>query len=316
MNKISIIDVGTNSIKFHIAELTPDGKVETILDENNIARIGEGLRKTGILSWEAMIRNTNAIMEFVNTAKKLGVNEFLGVGTMALRTAKNSGEFIKMVKDACSIEIKVIPGEEEARLSYLAVLSGLKLHDKDLVIFDTGGGSTEFIFGCGQEIKKKFSVNLGALSITEEIFKKNPPTEDEIREALEKIDKTFEKYGVSGKVTQLIGMGGGVANIGAVKHKMAKYDPNIIQGSKLELREVEKQIKMYRSKTNEERQQIVGLQPKRAEVILAGACILKVIMEKLGIDHLTISNRGLRHGLAYDLLINNNNNYKSQNRLC
>ncbi|ABR47315.1 Ppx/GppA phosphatase [Alkaliphilus metalliredigens QYMF] len=301
MNIKAIIDVGTNSIKFHIAELTSNGKIKTILDENNIARIGEGLRETGVLSPEAMKRNTEAITEFVNKAKELNVDEFIGVGTMALRTAKNSDEFVKMVKDANGVEIKVITGDEEARLSYLAVLSGLDLQEGELAIFDTGGGSTEFIFGSGKEISKKFSVNLGSLTISENVLKTDPATEEEISKALEEIHKTFEAHGASGKVTQLVGMGGTVTSIGAVKHKMSKYDPDIIQGSKLELSEVEEQIKMYGSKTNEERQQIVGLQPKRAEVILAGACILKVIMERMSMDHLTISDRGLRHGLAYDL---------------
>jgi exopolyphosphatase/guanosine-5'-triphosphate,3'-diphosphate pyrophosphatase len=95
-------------------------------------------------------------------------------------------------------------------------------------------------------------------------------------------------------------MGGAITNIAAVKHQMAKYDPDVIQGSTIERSEVERQIEMYRSKSLEERRAIVGLQPKRADVILAGACIVKVVMDKLGKDRLSVSDRGLRHGLLID----------------
>jgi exopolyphosphatase/guanosine-5'-triphosphate,3'-diphosphate pyrophosphatase len=93
--------------------------------------------------------------------------------------------------------------------------------------------------------------------------------------------------------------------MGAVKHKMVKYDPDVIQGSTLTLADVEEQIEAYSSRTIEARKEITGLQPKRADVILAGACILKVIINRLGVDCLTISDRGLRHGMAFDMLQKN-----------
>ena len=284
MNKIAIIDIGSKSIKFFVGERNADGSISTILDTNNIAARGEGLAQTGRISDEALERNAQA------------------VGTMALRSAANSADFVKRVKDLCGVEVQIIPGEEEARLSYLAILSGMPLMDGDLVIFDTGGGSTEFIFGHGTELKHRFSVNLGSNRITETFFADDPVKEGSVEAAIAQIDKEFAEAGVNGRPAQLVGMGGTVTSMGAVRHMMDKYKPEIIQGSVLTKLDVEEQLAAYAKRTIEERRHLPGLQPKRADVILSGACILKVIMERLDVPQLTISDRGLRHGLAFDIL--------------
>ena len=301
MSRKAIIDIGSNSIKFFVGELAADRTITTVLDTNDIARLGEGLDKTGEISPEAMERNVASVAAFHSKAVELGADQVVAVGTMALRSAKNSAEFVRKVKEACGVEVNIIPGEEEARLSYLAILSGLPLQDGDLVVFDTGGGSTEFIFGHGTQVSKRFSVNLGAVRITENYLKSDPVTPDEVQAALAQIDKEFAEAGVEGHPAQLVGMGGTVTSMGAVKHKMVKYDPDVIQGSSLTRADIQAQIDEYSAKTIEERRSIPGLQPKRADVILAGACILNVITSRLGVDQLTISDRGLRHGLAYDL---------------
>ena len=305
MSKKAIIDVGSNSIKFFLGDLAQDGTLQTVIDENDIARLGEGLRETGLISPEAMLRNNEAIARFAEKARNNGAGEIVCVGTMALRNAKNTADFIKLVKETSNVDLSVIPGEEEARLAYLAVLSGLALQDGKLAIFDTGGGSTEFIFGEGSSVSKRFSVDLGAIRITETHFTSDPVSQADVEAAIAEIDGAFKENGVDGAVAQLVGMGGTVTSMGAVKHKMAKYDPDVIQGSSLTLADIEEQIEAYSSRTVEERKEIVGLQPKRADVILAGACILKVIVNRLGVNALTISDRGLRHGMAFDMLQKN-----------
>ncbi|MBR1919784.1 MAG: Ppx/GppA family phosphatase [Spirochaetales bacterium] len=302
MSRKAIIDIGSNSIKFFVGELAADKTIKTILDTNDIARLGEGLDATGIISPEAMERNVASVAQFAKKAEELGADQIVSVGTMALRKAGNSAEFVEKVKKACGVEVQIIPGEEEARLSYLAILSGLPLEkDADLVVFDTGGGSTEFIYGKGTEMVKRFSVNLGAVRITENYLKADPVSCDDVKAAIAQIDREFAEAGVEGRPAKLVGMGGTVTSMGAVKHKMVKYDPAVIQGSTLTRADIEEQIAEYSKRTVEERKELPGLQPKRADVILAGACILKVITDRLGADGLTISDRGLRHGLAFDL---------------
>ncbi|MCL2527837.1 MAG: Ppx/GppA family phosphatase [Defluviitaleaceae bacterium] len=300
-----IIDVGSNSIKFFLGRLGPDGTVETVIDENDIASLGEGLRETGNLIPQAMKRNSEAITRFAEKARAEGAGEIVCVGTMALRNAKNTPDFVKLVKETANVDLQVIAGEEEARLSYLAVLSGLGLIDGKLAIFDTGGGSTEFIFGKGSAMDKRFSVDMGAIRITEKHFKADRVSQTDVITAIAEVDSIFGDYGINGRFTRVVGIGGAVTSMGAVKHKMAKYDPGVIQGSTLTLADIDEQIETYSSKTIEERKAIVGLQPKRAEVILAGACIIKVILGRLGVTELTISDRGLRHGLAFDLFAKN-----------
>ena len=297
----AIIDIGTNSIKFHMAEKS-GGAVKVLKDANNIARLGEGLRETGIIAQDALERNAEAVAEFAKEARDSGASEIIAIGTMALRTAKNAPDFIKRVRDLSEIDLKVIPGDEEARLSYIAVMSGISVGDKNLVTFDTGGGSTEFVYGKGEAMLKKFSVNLGAVRLTEQFFKNDPVVPDNVKAAKELIKKELAEGGVDGKTDFLVGMGGTVTSIASVKHKMAEYDPDVIQGSMLTRADIERQISEYSRKTLEERKKIVGLQPKRADVILAGACIVDVIMEMLGVEELTVSDRGLRHGLMYELM--------------
>lgn len=299
MKKCAILDIGSNSIKFFLFSVE-DGKAKTILEKNNISRLGEGLLKTEILSDEAMDRNIIALKEFMEQAEKENVEEISAVGTMCLRTAQNSDVFLKRAKDEFGLTIKVISGKEEARLSYLAVLSTIGNTDKNIVVFDTGGGSTEFIVGKGTELKDSVSLGLGAIFPTNEYLLSDPVTDEELQNMLNHLMKFFSEKIPNKNADFLVGIGGTVTSMAAVMHKMVKYDPKIIQGSQMTLAEVKKQIEMYQSKTIEERKQIPGLQPKRADVILGGAGIIKTIMEIFQIESFTISDRGLRHGLMFD----------------
>ncbi len=296
----AVIDVGTNSIKFHAARKKADGSLETVLDQNDIARLGEGLRETGLIAPEALERNALSVAAFAEKARELGAVPEI-VGTMALRTARNADAFVKRVKELTGLDLKVIPGEEEARLSYLAVLSGLPLDGGDLVTFDTGGGSTEFVYGRGAEMLRKFSVPLGAVRITEEFFADDPVRPGSVDAAMEEIRKSLTGGGVLGSPEVIVGMGGTVTSLASVKFKMETYDPDVVQGSVLTLAELKEMAAMFASMTLEERKGVTGLQPKRADVILAGTCIVCAILELLGASSFTVSDRGLRHGLAYEL---------------
>lgn len=301
MKRIAVIDVGSNSVKYFLGELNADGTLCTIHDENDITRLGEGLRETGILNPEAMERTAAAIARFAEKARTGGAALIKCVGTMALRNAGNTSDFINIIKETAGVELTVITGGEEARLSYLAVLSGLGAMD-NVIVFDTGGGSTEFVYGEGSAVSKRFSIDLGAIRITEKYFSDDPVTPGNVEAVLAEISNDLEKGGCNGTAATLVGIGGTVTSMGAVKHQLAVYDPDIIQGSELDMPDVEAQIALYSTKTLAQRREIIGLQPRRADVILAGACIIKAILTRLSADKLTISDRGLRHGMAYELL--------------
>ena len=304
MPSYAVIDVGTNSVKFNISERREDGTWQTLVDRADITRLGEGLEKTGEISNDAMERTVTAICAMADEARKNGVMAVEAVGTMGMRTAGNSQQFIDSVKQRCGVHIEVISGEDEGRLAYLAVQSGLVPAKGSLAIFDTGGGSTQFTFGRGSAVEERFSLNVGAVRFTAQYGLSGVVSQEQRRAALDAISAELVRIDNRPSPDTLVGMGGAITNIAAVKHRLAKYDPDIVQGSVIERAEVESQIELYRSRSMEDRRKIVGLQPKRADVIVAGVCIVKTVMDKLGKDRLSVSDRGLRHGLLIDRFSN------------
>jgi len=300
MPVFAVIDVGTNSVKFNISERRPDGEWRTIVDRGEVTRLGEGIAETGDIAPAAIERTVEAIAGMADEAKRHQASALVAVGTMGMRTAANSGSFIARVRERCGVAIEVIPGEEEGRLAYLAVKSGLGLATGRLVIFDTGGGSTQFTFGHGDAIDEQFSLNVGAVRLTSQHGLGGVLTPAQLEAALAAIAGEFGRLDGVPSPEALVGMGGAITNMTAVMHGLAVYDPAVVQGSLLSRAEVERQIELYRSRDVEARRQIVGLQPKRADVILAGACVVRTVMEKLGRDALSVSDRGLRHGLLVD----------------
>jgi exopolyphosphatase / guanosine-5'-triphosphate,3'-diphosphate pyrophosphatase len=300
MNRQAVIDVGTNSVKFHVGELQADGTWTSVVDRAEVSRLGEGIQEQGAIARPAMERTVDAISGMVAESGRLGAQGVTAVGTMGLRTATNSHAFLEMVKQRSGLSIEVIPGDEECRLAYLAVKSGLGLAEGALVIFDTGGGSTQFTFGEGPRVDRQFSVNVGAVRYTEKYHLDQAVSADVLKEATDAMAGDLAALDQAAPPDALVGMGGAVTNITAVMHGLATYDPEIVQGSVIERREVDRQIERYRTIPAESRRQIVGLQPKRAEVILAGACIVRTVMDKLGKISMSVSDRGLRHGLLID----------------
>jgi exopolyphosphatase/guanosine-5'-triphosphate,3'-diphosphate pyrophosphatase len=194
----------------------------------------------------------------------------------------------------------VIPGDEEARLAYLAATTALPIGAGRLVVFETGGGSSQFTFGQGEHVEERFSVNVGAVRFAERYELAGIVEKDVLDAALEAIAADLDRLDGRAAPGSVIAMGGTATNLAAVKHGLAKYDPEVVQGTVLDIAEIDRQIELYRTHGVEERRQIVGLQPKRAEVILAGACIVRTILNKLGNDSLTVSDFGLRHGLLVE----------------
>jgi exopolyphosphatase / guanosine-5'-triphosphate,3'-diphosphate pyrophosphatase len=298
--RYAVIDVGTNSIKFHVGELGPDGTPHTVLDRAEVTRLGEGVSRGGPISTEALERSIAAIGDMVDEAKGLGAWAIAAVGTEVFRHASNADEFRGALKARTGVRLQVIPGDEEGRLAYLAVKSGVGLVEGTLVVFDTGGGSSQFTFGEGARVDERFSVPVGAARFTEQFGLDGAVPRATVDEAMAAIAADLGRLDGRPSPNTLVGMGGAITNITAVKHALATYDPAVVQGTTLDRDEIDRQIERYRSTDADGRRTIVGLQPKRAEVILAGACIVRTVMDKLGKDRLTVSDRGLRHGLLLE----------------
>jgi exopolyphosphatase/guanosine-5'-triphosphate,3'-diphosphate pyrophosphatase len=298
--RYAVIDAGTNSIKFHIAERTPSGGWQKVVDRAEITRLGTGLYECGEIGAEAIDRTATAIAGMVDEAKRNGVLAIAAVGTAGLRTARNSASVLDAIRARTGVAIDVISGDEEGRLAYLAVKEGLGLPAGSMVVFDTGGGSTQFTFGSGWRVAERFSIDVGAVRYTERFGLASAVSLEVLREALAAIAEDMSRIAGRPAPDALVALGGATTNIAAVKHGLKEYDPDIVQGTVLEFAEIDRQIELYRTRDAAERRAIVGLQPKRADVILAGACIIRTVMDKLSKASLTVSDRGLRHGLLVE----------------
>jgi exopolyphosphatase/guanosine-5'-triphosphate,3'-diphosphate pyrophosphatase len=295
--RYAVIDVGTNSIKFHVAELDAGGGFRTLVDRAEVTQLGQGIDQGGEIIPEALERAVVAIDGMADEAKSLGVRALVAVGTAGLRAAANRDAITDTVHTRTGVTVRVIPGAEEGRLAYKAVEAGLGTTAGTLVVFDTGGGSSQFTFGRDGTVLEQYSVPVGAVRLTERFGLAGVVSQAVLDEALAAIAAELSSLDGRPRPDDLVGMGGAITNITAVQHSMAVYDPSVVQGSVLQRAELERQIELYRSRDADGRRSIVGLQPKRAEVILAGACVVLTVMDKLGQASLTVSDRGLRHGV-------------------
>jgi exopolyphosphatase/guanosine-5'-triphosphate,3'-diphosphate pyrophosphatase len=298
--RYAVIDVGTNSVKFHVGERGHDGSWRAVVDRAELTRLGEDLEHQGAIGAEPLERTVDAIAGMAEEARRHQVRAFGAVGTAGLRIAGNRDEVLAAIQDRTGLTVEVIPGEEESRLAYLAVQAGLGVGEGSLVVFDTGGGSTEFTFGRGPRVEEHFSLDVGAVPYTERFGLDGEVPPSVLDDALAAIAADLARLDGYQPPDTLVGMGGALTNLTAVKLGLATYDPDAVQGTVLDRDEIDGQIERYRSRDAEARREIVGLQPKRADVILAGACIVRTVMEKLGQQSLTVSDRGLRHGLLID----------------
>lgn len=298
--RFAVIDVGTNSVKLHVGERRTGGAWRTVVDRAVVTRLGEGLQEGGALQTEPLRRTADAIVEMVGESRREGAAEIAAVATAGMRLASNSAELIDAVRERCGVGIEVISGEEEARLAYLAATSELEVGQDSLVVFDTGGGSTEFTFGRATRVEERFSLDVGAARYTERFGLDGVVSDEDLAEALQAIAADLAQLDGRQRPAALVGMGGALTNLAAVRHRLASYDSEVVQGTVLDRAEVNRQIDIYRTRSAEQRREIVGLQPARAEVILAGACIVRTVLEKLQCDELRVSDRGLRHGLLVE----------------
>jgi len=262
-----------------------------------MTRLGEGLKEGGSIQEDAAQRTASAIKGMVDEAHRAGCIAIAAVGTAGLRMARNSADVLAIIRARTGVKVEIITGDEEGRLAYLAVRRGLPLATGSLVVFDTGGGSSQFTFGRGDQVADRFSVNVGAVRYTERFGLDSVVSADVLGEAMKAIAEDLSSLSNRPQPETLVAMGGAVTNLTAVSYAMAQYDPEKIQGTVLHRDEIDRQIALYRTTARDTRGAIVGLQPKRADVILAGACIVRTVMEMLGKQEVTVSDRGLRHGV-------------------
>jgi exopolyphosphatase / guanosine-5'-triphosphate,3'-diphosphate pyrophosphatase len=297
--RFAVIDVGTNSVKFRIAERTPAGW-RTLTDRAEITRLGEGLTEGGDITPAAQTRTSDAIAAMVDDATAAGARAIVAVGTAGLRAARNGAGVVDAIRERTGVSIEIIPGDEESRLAYQGVRAGTDLGSGSLVVFDTGGGSSQFTFGSAAGVDQRFSEPVGAVRYTEAFGLADVVSPETLAQAKKAIATDLARLDGRPRPDAVVGMGGAVTNMAAVKHALDPYDPDVVRGTVLDMSELDRQIELYRSQAADARRSIVGLQPKRADVILAGALIVRTVLDKLDVQSLTVTDRGLRDGVLFE----------------
>ena len=299
--KVASIDIGTNTILLLVAKIE-GGKVYPLFERETVVRLGEGVQKDGTLLKEAMERGLQTLAQYLKWCHELEVQKVFAVGTSALREAKNSKDFLKLIKEKIGLPIDIISGEEEAHLSFLAVQKDLGEIEEPLLVVDVGGGSTEFILGRRGQISQWISLPLGSVRFTEQFLRSDPVQEKEWAKMEGKIREFLFNIPHSKEPLSMVAVGGTATTLASVEQGLEDFIVEKIHHFTLRKKDLKHQLLLYRSKTTEERKKIPGLPVARADVILAGGAILYLTMEELDCPSVLISCHGVRYGLLYKRL--------------
>lgn len=319
--RIAAIDLGTNSFHLVIVELKDIDKVtsieeieskgnfEVLYRQREVVRINVGENKeTNILTKEGIERAIKVLEKFKKKIDEYGAIPN-AIATSAIREAQNRNEFLNYVKNNFGFEIKIVSGFEEAKLIYLGVLQGLNIYDKQILLIDIGGGSTELLIGKRGRILFASSFKIGAVRLTQMFFdggksfteEKKSECEEYIKKIISEGIKPIKEIGFE----QVVGTSGEIQAIARLLylHENETGEFKTFHGVDFTTKQFEKVAKrILKSETLDDLKNIETLDEKRAEIIVAGTLILKVILEKLKIDKVTVSNFALREGIIIDAI--------------
>lgn len=296
---IAVIDIGTNTARLAIFDVSDYGAPVLTHRHSAITRLGGGLNKTGCLSSDSMQKTIQTIKMFLSDIAERNVSKTVAVGTQAIRIASNGSDFIESLKEA-GLELELITGETEGTLVFSGVLSGLKPAPQGLVTIDIGGGSTEISWG-DSDVMGVVSFPVGSVVMTEKFFKHDPPLQNEIEDFKNHCLKLFEPVSqrIEKVMTEFVcaGVAGTVTTIAMIGLELKEYDRKKVHGSVMKSGNITTVAEMLLKMTSEERLQIPGMQPGRADIIHAGSLIFSCVAKALKVPEIFISEMDIRHGL-------------------
>lgn len=296
--RVAAIDVGTNTVLLTIAEI--DGEPRAVEEAAEIVRLGEGLDRSGRLG-EAAIGRTVAVLErFAARIGAHGCERVRAVATEAVRKAANGEAFLRAADAALAPvggRMEVIAGEREARLSWRAVADSFPALVGPRTVLDIGGGSTELIVG-DAAVEGVISLPIGSVRLTERIIAHDPPSADERARLAATVDEALAA--APAPRGTLVGIAGTVTTLAAMAQRLATYDGARVHGARLDRATLDALVDMLGTTPLADKRRTPGLDPKRADVIYAGAVILSRVMARAGSDVCVVSDRGIRWGLVYE----------------
>jgi exopolyphosphatase/guanosine-5'-triphosphate,3'-diphosphate pyrophosphatase len=285
--RVGVVDLGTNSTRLLVADVD-DGRVEEVARRTEITRLGEGVDERRKLLPLPVARVRNVLSDYRRELEELGAERTLALGTSAIRDADNGEAFLGEIEWSYGFTTRLLSGEEEGELTRRGVAGGRELEAGTLVL-DVGGGSTELTAG-----DFRTSLDLGCVRLTERFLHSDPPTREELKAAARAIRDALPEL----EPTQAIGVAGTITTLAALE--LGEYDPERIHGHRISRDAVEVQLEHLASLPLAQRRELPGLEPERAPVIVAGAVIVREVLDRYGLAELEVSERDILHGAALE----------------
>lgn len=305
--RVATIDVGTNSVLLLIAEGSA-GQPRSFValhEASTITRLGQSVDQHRRLHPDAVQRTLLCLKQYGDLIRHFDVQRVDVVSTSATRDAQGTEQFLDRAEVLLGTRPRVISGEEEARLTFLGALTGLSVRG-NVAVYDVGGGSTEIVLGHreGDEVPvvgRATSLDLGCVRLTERHISQDPPTTSEIDAVRGSIDATLAELTVPSEPFSWVGIGGTITTLVAVELGLERYDGALVHGCRLTRVAVAGLVDRLGALPLEQRRRVVGLEPKRADVIVAGACLVDRMLSWAKQEQTWVSDRGVRWGLALEL---------------
>ncbi|MEV1016438.1 MULTISPECIES: Ppx/GppA phosphatase family protein [unclassified Micromonospora] len=307
---MAAIDCGTNSIRLLVADLPeesagPQAPLTDVTRRMEIVRLGQGVDRTGRLAPEAIERTRVALASYAADIEKLGAQRVRMCATSASRDAANAADFTEMVRQTLGVAPEVVSGDEEARLSFTGAVRGLPADaEEPFLVVDIGGGSTEFVVGDRAGVRSAISVDIGCVRMTERHLAGDPPTPEQVAAAEADVAAVVDRAlaAVPGReAATLIGLAGSVTTVVAIAQNLQEYDPERIHHARVSYEAVARVTADLLERTSAQRLEIPVMHPGRADVIGAGALVLRVIMERAGMPSVVASEHDILDGIAWSL---------------
>jgi exopolyphosphatase / guanosine-5'-triphosphate,3'-diphosphate pyrophosphatase len=285
--RVAAVDLGTNTTRLLVADVA-DGRLETVERWEKITSLGEGVDRRRRLLPAPIARVRNCLVGYRRTAEALGAERVLAVGTSAVRDAENGEAFLGEVEWSYGFTTRMLDGDEEALLTFRGVAAGRAIAPATLVV-DIGGGSTELIVGGPDGVSRHRSLDVGSVRLTERCGDDVEACAVQVRAALPELE-----------ASHAVGVAGTVANLAGLDLGLPVYDAPRTDGHRLPLPSVAAQVERLAALPLEERRRVPGLEPDRAPVIVAGAVILREVLDRYGLDEIEVSGNDLLDGAALE----------------
>lgn len=300
--RVGAIDIGSNSVRLLVADVPDGGALVAIARAGEACRLGRGLDRTGRIEPEIGDRAAILAFEFVRRARSLGARRIILGATAALRRAENGAEIRARIEGRTGLPVRILTGEDEARLVYEAVIGGLGTPARRTacVVFDLGGGSTEVVSGVGLQPGRWKSLHFGAVTLTEKFLGSNPPAPGEIDALVAEVGSSLMHHCayMPAETPVLAGVGGTVTVLAALDRGIATYEPALLDGWLISMDRLEALIERVVASSDGERSSWAVLGHGRSDIVAAGALVVRCLARRFRSPGLICSTQGLRYGLA------------------